>query len=139
MRTYGVSRSTAASPEAVWKLWSDPDNWSTWNSGIKEAKINGPLVNGANGLMTTSQGGTYIVRFHNVTQLQGFSLSMNGPGVTITFACEISPEGNGSKIAQSAMFSGPLAFLMGPMMGPMMARHFVPVLDDLASAAEKGT
>jgi hypothetical protein len=55
------------------------------------------------------------------------------------FSCEIQPDGNGSTIAQSVAITGPLAFLFGPMIGNEMAKHFVPVLDDLARAAESAS
>lgn len=45
-------------------------------------------------------------------------------------------EGSGSTIAQHVAISGPLGFIFGPMMSNEMAKHFVPVLDDLARAAE---
>ena len=95
MKTYGVSRSTAAPPATVWRLWSDPNNWSRWNSGIHD------------------------VTFHDVHGGRGLSLYMAG-----------------SKIAQGVSMAGPLAFLFEPMMRNKMAKHFAPVLDDLARAAE---
>jgi hypothetical protein len=65
------------------------------------------------------------------------TMTMSGPPLTtLSFLCEVTPSGTGSTIAQSVAVSGPLAFIVGPMMGPMMASHFVPVLDDLAGAAE---
>jgi uncharacterized protein YndB with AHSA1/START domain len=137
MKSYGVSRSTAAPPETVWKLWSDPGNWSTWNSGIRSAKIDGPLANGVKGEMTTSRGSVHDVTFHGVVQGRCFSMSMAGPPfTTITFSCEIEPDGEGSTIAQDVEFDGPLGPLFGAMMGTGMAKHFVPVLDDLARTAE---
>jgi hypothetical protein len=45
--------------------------------------------------------------------------------------------GGGSTVSQHVSFSGPLAFLVGPLLGAPMARHFGPVLDDLAAAAEE--
>jgi hypothetical protein len=87
--------------------------------------------------MTTSRDSTHLVTFDDVEPSRGFTLSMSGPPLTtITFICEIEPNGSGSMIGQSVTFSGPLAFAFGPMMGGMMADHFVPVLDDLAAAAE---
>lgn len=136
MKTYGVSRSTAASPEAVWRVWSDPNNWNRWNSGIRNAEIDGAIANGRTGKMTTNRGSTHDVTFNDVTDGRGFSMSMAGPATTFTFVCEIAPDGNGSTISQSIAITGPLAFLVGPMMGNEMAKHFVPVLDDLARAAE---
>lgn len=137
MRTYGVSRKTTASPDRIWLLWRDPGNWSTWNSGIRNAQVDGMVANGKTGKMTTDRGSVHDVTFHDVIEGRGFSMSMAGPPLTtFTFNCEIAPDGSGSTIAQSVAMSGPLGFLFGAMMGNEMAKHFVPVLDDLAHAAE---
>ena len=137
MKTYGVSRSTVAPPETVWRLWSNPNNWSAWNSGIRSAKVDGPLAEGTKGEMTTNHGSVHEVTFHDVVRGRSFSLSMSGPPLTrITFSCEIAPNGHGTTIAQNVAFRGLLGFLFGPMMGAEMAKHFVPVLDDLARTAE---
>ncbi len=137
MKTYGASRSTTASPETVWRLWSDPNNWSRWNSGIRSAQVDGPIADGSRGKMTTSHGSTHAVTFHNVVEGRGFSMSMAGAPLTrLTFNCEIEPDGRGSRIAQSVSVTGPLGSLFGLIMGNEMAKHFVPVLEDLARAAE---
>lgn len=137
MKPYGVSRSTTAPPDAVWRIWRDPNNWSKWNSGISSAHVDGPIANGATGKMTTNRGTTHDVVFSNVVEGRVFSMSMAGaPMTTFKFICEITPQPTGSRIAQSVEISGPLGFLFGPMMGNQMAQHFVPVLDDLARAAE---
>jgi uncharacterized protein YndB with AHSA1/START domain len=137
MKTYGVSRSTTASPQTVWRFWSDPNNWSRWNSGIRAAEVDRPLADGRRGKMTTDRGSTYDVTFHDVIDGRSFSMSMAGPPLTrFTFTCEITPNGNGSTIAQNVAITGPLGFIFGPMMGNEMAKHFVPVLDDLARTAE---
>ena len=82
MKTYGVSRSTIASPAAVWSLWSDPNNWSHWNSGIASARVDAPIAEGTKGTMTTSRGSSHDVTFHDVMPGRGFSMSMNGPPLT---------------------------------------------------------
>jgi hypothetical protein len=87
--------------------------------------------------MTTNRGSVHAVTFHSVVQGHCFSLSMAGPPLTtITFSCHVEPNGQGSTIAQDVEFEGPLGFLFGTMMGAEMAKHFVPVLDDLARTAE---
>jgi Polyketide cyclase / dehydrase and lipid transport len=139
MKTYGVSRSTTATPAAVWRVWSDPNNWSRWNSGIASARVDGPLADGTKGMMTTSRGSSHDVTFHNVMPERGFSMSMCGPPLTnVTFSCEIAPADGGSTISQNVAFTGPFGFLLGAMMGNEMAKHFIPVLDDLAKTAEAG-
>jgi uncharacterized protein YndB with AHSA1/START domain len=137
MKTYGVSRSTTAAPDKVWSIWSEPSNWSRWNSGIESAETDGPIADGTRGKMTTNRGSTHDVTFSNVVAGRGFSMTMAGAPLTVfTFHCEIFPDGAGSTISQRVAITGPLAFLFGPMMGNEMAKHFVPVLDDLARTAE---
>jgi len=137
VKTYGVSRATTAPPERVWRVWSDPSNWSRWNSGIRSCEMSGPLVSGATATMQTMQGRKALVTFNNVDPPRRFTLTMSGPPLTrFTFICEITPSGTGSTVAQSVAFSGPLAFVFGPLLGKEIASHFVPVLDDLAAAAE---
>jgi len=137
MKTYGKSRSTTASPQRVWSIWHDPNNWNKWNTGIRDCAMDGPLANGATGWVVTNRGTKHRVTFSNVDDGRGFQLSMSGPPLTtFTFTCDIEAEGTGSRISQSITISGPLAFLFAPM-GKQMANHFVPVLDGLAQAAEK--
>jgi hypothetical protein len=118
-------------------LWSDPNNWNRWNSGIADARVEGPIEDGGRGRMTTNRGTTHDVMFHDVSDGRGFSMSMAGPPLTtFTFMCEVRPDGVGSVISQHVAITGPLGFLFGAMMGKELAKHFVPVLDDLARAAE---
>lgn len=122
----------------MWKVWSDPNNWNTWNTGIRKAELDGPLVSGATGKMETTRGSKHSVTFTEVLPERRFLLNTSGlPLTTFTFICEVDPEGSGSRIAQSVAFSGPLAFLFSPLMGERMASNFVPVLDGLAEAAER--
>jgi uncharacterized protein YndB with AHSA1/START domain len=137
VKTYGTSRSTTASPQRVWSVWSEPNNWSRWNTGIRSARINGPLVSGATGTMETARGSKHAVTFSEVVPPRRMTMTMSGPPLTtFSFICEVTPNGAGSTIAQNVAISGPLAFIVGPLMGATMASHFVPVLDDLAGAAE---
>ena len=137
MKTYGKSRSTTASPQRVWGIWHDPNNWNKWNTGIRECAMDGPLANGTTGWVVTNRGTKHRVTFSNVDDGRGFQLSMSGPPLTtFTFTCDIEAEGTGSRISQSITIFGPLAFLFAPM-GKQMANHFVPVLDGLAQAAER--
>lgn len=137
MNTYGASRTTTAPPERVWSVWSDTANWTRWNSGIRRCDMDGPFESGATAKMETAHGSKHDAVFTEVTPPRRFTLSMPGMPLTrFTFLCEIEPEGSGSVISQRVAFSGPLAFIIGPMMGREMAKHFAPVLDDLAAAAE---
>ena len=52
MWEYEHAVEAAAAPEAVWRLWSDVENWGTWNPGIEKIEIDGPFAAGTRILMT---------------------------------------------------------------------------------------
>lgn len=137
LKPYGKARTTAASQARVWSVWSDPNNWSRWNTGIRWCMLAGPLVTGATARVETTAGSKHTVTFADVEPPSRFTLCMDGPPLTtLRFLCEVKPEGTGSTISQSVTFTGPLAFLFAPLLGAQLAKNFVPVLDGLAAAAE---
>lgn len=52
MWEYEHAVETAAAPEAIWRLWSDVENWGNWNAEIEKIEINGPFEPGTQILMT---------------------------------------------------------------------------------------
>ena len=52
---------TKASPDRVWRVWSDVNHWHEWNPDMKESRINGPLKLGATGMIDTRSGGKHDV------------------------------------------------------------------------------
>jgi hypothetical protein len=86
-----------ASPERVCRVWSDSNNWSRWNLGIRSAQIDGPLRSGATGTMETNRGGKHAVTFDGVEPRRRMTIRVAGmPGTTFSFFCEIEPNGSGS-------------------------------------------
>jgi hypothetical protein len=136
-KRYGRSRSTTASQASVWGIWSDPNQWNRFNTGIRWCMLAGPLRSGATATMETSSGSQHTVTFADVEPPTRMLLSLEGPAwTTMAFFCEVQPAASGSTLSHSVAFSGALAFLVARLLGPQIARHFVPVLDGLAAAAE---
>lgn len=52
MWEYENSIETSATPEAIWRLWSNVENWGSWNGEIEKIDINGPFAPGTQILMT---------------------------------------------------------------------------------------
>ena len=44
--------TTSAARSTIWALWTDINNWSSWNAGVAQAKFTGPFVMGAEFSMT---------------------------------------------------------------------------------------
>lgn len=139
MKEHGRSRETTASPDRIWRVWSDPSTWSEWNPDVQSISLNGPFADGSTGTMTT-RSGTHQIRLADVKPGQGFRLETQVlPLTRFAFICRIAPGSAGrTTISQSLAMSGPLASVFSPMMGNRVAASFEPLLEGLAKKAEGG-
>src|ERR1700730_7745908 len=139
MASHGRTLETTASPERVWRLWSDVGTWPTWNPDVEAVSIDGAFAAGTTGKMTTKAGGTHAITLTDVRPGRSFRLETSpAPLSTFAFLCEIRPNGGGSTFSQSVAMSGPLGGPFSAMMGRRIAEGFQPLLAGLKSAAESG-
>jgi uncharacterized protein YndB with AHSA1/START domain len=132
------SRTTKASPDRVWTIWSDTSTWPHWNPDVEAVSLKGPFQTGSRGEMTTRSGGRHDILIDDVEPGRTFTVDSTGvPTVHLRFRCEVAPEGEGSRISQSVSMRGGLAFIFQPLMSGRIANSFSPLLDGLAAYAEK--
>ena len=138
MAAHGRTLDANASPERVWRIWSDVGTWPEWNPDVLSVAIEGPFVAGARGKMTTKAGGTHDITLQAVQPGRSFQLETSPiPLGRFHFECEVLPAGEGaSTISQRITIRGPLGPLYSAMMGPRIAQGFEPILGGLKAAAE---
>src|SRR5258708_30718883 len=97
MKPMGAHERTmqaGASPERVWRLWSDVSTWPRWNPDVLSVTIEGPFVTGARGRMTTKAGGTHDIALRAVQPGRSFELATSPiPLGRFHFTCEVRPAG----------------------------------------------
>jgi len=131
------SVETKASPEAVWRIWSDTSTWPQWNSDVQAMALNGPFAAGTTGTMKTKQG-TRQIQLTDVVPGKSFRLETTViPLTRFAFECQVAagPAGN-TTISQGIRVGGPLGGLVGGMMSRQIADTFPPLLQGLARKAE---
>jgi uncharacterized protein YndB with AHSA1/START domain len=131
------SVETSASPQAVWKLWSDTSTWQDWNPDVQAMTLNGPFATGTTGTMKTKQG-TRQIELTQVVPGRSFRLETSViPLTRFAFDCTIAPGAAGkTMISQAISVGGPLGGLVGGMMGKQIANTFPALLQALARKAE---
>lgn len=140
MAAHGKTMEANASPEKIWKIWSDVSTWPRWNPDVESVQINGPFASGTTGTMRTKSGGSHAISLQAVQPGRSFRLETSAlPLTRFAFLCEVTPSGEGrSTISQSLSMSGPLSGIFSPMMGKRIADSFDPILSGLKQAAEEG-
>ncbi len=141
MASYGKTLETNATPDRVWRLWSDVSTWPQWNPDVKEIEISGPFADGTTGTMTTRSGGSHAISLEEVQPGRSFQLETSVlPLTRFAFVCEIKPSGEGrSTISQTLNMRGPLGPIFSAIMGKRIANGFEPILGGLKKAAEEGS
>lgn len=135
----GQERSveTTASPQAVWKVWSDTPTWQEWNPDVQSMALNGPFATGTTGVMKTKQGTRQIV-LSDVAPGRSFRLETSViPLTRFIFDCKVAAGPSGrTTVSQSVTVGGPLGGIVGGMMSKQIADTFPPLLRGLARKAE---
>ena len=136
-REYGTSVETSASPDKVWRIWSDMSTWGEWNPNVSRMDWTGGFVSGSTGVMNTRAGQHHKMQLVDVQPGRGFALITRVvPGTQFRFNCRIEPAGAKTRISQMVEVGGPLGPVMGGMMGPQVSKEFGTLLNNLARKAE---
>jgi len=139
MAEYGTSVETTASPQQVWKIWSDMSTWGDWNPNVSTMEWTGGFVQGSEGVMNTKAGQHHKMKLAEVQPGQFFALETSVVPLTrFRFNCRVENPGGKTKISQMVEVKGPLGRIMGGMLGPQVSKEFGTLLANLARRAEAG-
>jgi len=131
------SVETKASPQAVWKIWSDTSTWPQWNPDVLAMALNGPFASGTTGTMTNKQG-AHAIQLDDVVPGQSFRLETTViPLTRFSFECQVGGGAAGkTRVSQAIRVKGPLGAIVGGMMSKQIANSFPALLQGLAGKAE---
>ena len=138
MAEYGASVETSASPERVWKVWSDMSTWGDWNPNVSTMDWTGGFVQGSEGIMNTKAGQHHKMTLAEVQPGRFFALETSVVPLTrFRFNCRVERSSAGkTKISQMVEVKGPLGPVVQGMMGPQVSKEFGTLLANLARKAE---
>jgi hypothetical protein len=137
MAEYGTSVDTTASPDKVWKIWSDMSTWGDWNPNVSTMEWSGGFQSGTAGVMNTRAGQHHKMKLLDVVPGQSFALETSVVPLTyFRFNCRIGSSGGKTTVGQWVEVKGPLGPIMGGMMGPQVSKEFGTLLSNLAKRAE---
>jgi hypothetical protein len=133
-----VSRTTTASPQAIWELWADVANRTRWDEGLEAARIDGPFQLGASGQVTLR--GQPPRRFEVVEcqptrrYTDRFYLPM---GTTMDWHHAVEERGpNQRQVTFRVVANGPTSLVLAPVLRRILQGELPPTVDKLVNLAE---
>jgi hypothetical protein len=134
MWSHEESIETTASPERIWKLFSDVAGWKKWNAGIENIELHGIFTKGSTFFMQPPGDEGFMSTLVDVQENEGFTDETVIGETKVLVHHKITPLSSGkTRITYSTEITGSAA----EEFGPMVTGDFPDVLKSLKGLAEK--
>jgi uncharacterized protein YndB with AHSA1/START domain len=138
MWEYEYSADTTASPEVVWRHFSDVTAWPSWNAGIEKLEMHGPFEVGSTFTMTPPGDDPITMRLTEIVPGEAWTDEMDAGDFVVRTVHQLHPnDAGGTTITYRTEFHGPAADQAGPEIGPAITADFPDVVSSLITLAEK--
>jgi uncharacterized protein YndB with AHSA1/START domain len=136
MWEYEYSTETTATPEALWRYWSDVAAWPEWNAGVEKIEVDGPFAVGTTVTMTPPGDEPIGLRLVEVVPGERFTDEMDAGDFVVRTEHRLEPTATGTRVVYRTEITGPAADQVGPELGPAITADFPDVVAALVKLAE---
>lgn len=126
----------AASPEAIFRIYEDVQNWHTWDPDTRQAFIEGPFRAGSVGRITPPKGMTVPMLLTQVEPGKCFTVESKIPLFRMLFEHELVPVEGATEVIHRVTFSGFLSLVLGPVLCKQLNAGLPVTLRKLKALAE---
>ncbi len=134
MWTHEESIETTATPERIWKFFSDVAGWKKWNAGIENIELHGAFTKGSTFFMQPPGDEGFASTIVDVRENEGFTDETLIGDTKVLVHHRITPLSSGkTRITYSTEITGSAA----EELGSMVTGDFSEVLMALKGLAEK--
>ncbi|RFU22833.1 SRPBCC family protein [Geodermatophilus marinus] len=130
--------ATTEDPGEVWRRWTEPATWGTWDRGLRRAELDGPFVPGARGVITGLDGRRSVFMVREVVPGQRVVVDVPLPGAAMTLTRTLgtgAPTPVEHRVTFSGLLGGPWAAVLGRRFRPLLG----PTVDAVAGARDGAT
>ena len=136
--TFQHAVETPASPEAVWRLYSDVATWSRWDHAVERVTLDGPFGEGAVGALKLHGRDPLQFRITEVEPERGFVDETAIPGGVVRFRHRIEPLDDGRvRLSHAVEIEAPRP--VADELGALISAGVPETMTALASLAEEAT
>jgi uncharacterized protein YndB with AHSA1/START domain len=123
---------TAASPEAVWRVLRDLDQWASWDTSMEWVRLQGSFQVGSQVTMKPKGQDPITSVIVEATENRVYADQTSMGEVTLRFSHTLEPlEGGGTRVIHRLEITGPAADQVGPELGPAITEDFPQAMDAL--------
>lgn len=137
MWTYEHQAITTATPDALYRLWTNVTTWPEWNTDLQRADLRGAFTTDSHIDMLSAQG-TLTLRLTDVQEHHAFTdeVELDGLHVRTTHRLDALPDGR-TRITYRMEITGEHADTRGAEIGPAITGDFPDTVAALIRHAER--
>ncbi len=136
MWEYEHSIETGATPEAIWRLWADVENWGAWNAEIQKIDISGPFAAGTRITMTPPGDDPIVLHIAEAVEGERFVDEARFGGLLLRTTHRIDRTGpDRIRVVYRMEITGNGADEVGPQIGPGITADWPDTMASLAESA----
>jgi uncharacterized protein YndB with AHSA1/START domain len=124
--------------EQVWKVWTDLNQWHTWQSDIEYAKLEGEFKVGNTFLLKPKGGPRVNIEIIKVEPNRQFTDLTRFPGAKMYGSHEFVIHGDELEIKTTMSIEGPLSFVWRKIVAEDVANGMMEQTDNLIEKARNG-
>jgi uncharacterized protein YndB with AHSA1/START domain len=129
---------TAASPDHVWRVLRDLDQWADWDTSMESVRLDGPFAVGSRVVMTPTGQDPITSTIVEITEGTAYADRTEFGGVTLLFRHELEPLGTGgTRVRHRLEITGDAADTLGGQLGPQITEDFPDAMAALLARAQR--
>ena len=128
--------STIASPETIWKIWTDIPNWKQWDQGLRDATLVGSFTKGSKGKIIPDKGlvSTFVITDVDSNKSYSFKTRIPFGWLIITRSLKVN---NGiTSFTHDVRFTGLFKKVFGKRLGNKYRQMLPSVMEKIKEIAE---
>jgi uncharacterized protein YndB with AHSA1/START domain len=127
---------TAASPERVWDVLRNIDDWASWDTSMEDVRLDGPFRVGSNVVMTPTGQDPITSVIAEIRENERYADETEFGGVTLRFSHTLEALGaGGTRVVHRLEISGADADEVAPELGPAIVEDFPEAMEALLARA----
>ena len=132
------THETTATPEQIWRLWADVEQWPSWNGDIERIELSGPFAPGSRIAMKPIGQEPVDLRIAEANEPELFVDEADlGEIVVRTIHHVERVDDERARVIYRMEITGPQADTLGPQIGPQISGDFPQTLAALVERAER--
>ncbi|MEM9364240.1 MAG: SRPBCC family protein [Bacteroidota bacterium] len=128
---------TSASPEKIWTIWTDVPNWKKWDSGLKDATLDGPFELNAKGKIISLEGRTSRFKVTECVSGKSYTFKSKLPFGALYVKRYLEVKQGVTFFTHEVWFTGLTGGIFAKRFGPEFRSVLPKVMENIKKIAEK--